>query len=155
MPDTLANTVVFGDTTTNRLGGSINAALYRVFNTKYPVPGTVPGTTRPIWRNTLVVGTTLNAGTYWLDWQTQITASGAHFAPSVTVVGRRGNAAWNGRQRVAAGWINAIDDGNPAAAPDSAQDFPFEVVGAPVGVTTETEAWTYHVTSAMRVSVTN
>lgn len=119
---------VFGDTTLNELGTSSFSTIYRVFNTRYPT-GTAPGTTRPVWRNVLYAGTTLGPGTYWLDWQTQITGSGAHFAPSVTVVGRRGLPEWNARQRTAAGWLTYLDTGNPAAAPDSAQDFPFIIYG--------------------------
>ena len=44
--------VVYGDTTTNRLGSSTFTGLYRIFNTVVP-PATAPGTTRPIWRNTI------------------------------------------------------------------------------------------------------
>ncbi|MEK9138589.1 MAG: hypothetical protein AAB393_15810, partial [Bacteroidota bacterium] len=121
--------VVAGDTL-NRLTTSVFSTYYRIFNSRYPPPGSVPGTTRPMFRNTANMGgVTLGPGTYWLDWQTQITASGAHFAPTVTIVGRRGNAAWNGRQRTGTGWIDAVDAGNPAAAPDSAQDFPFQFHG--------------------------
>lgn len=142
MPDTLGSTVVFGDTTTNRLGASINSSLYRVFCTTVPPPGTPPGTTRVIWQNTILVGTTLGPGNYWLDWQTQITASAAHFAPSVTIPNRRGLAGWNGRQRIGttpSGWTDLIDAGNPAAAPDSAQDMPFQLIGANVA---PTPGWT-------------
>ncbi len=155
VPDSAGSSVVFGDTTTNRLGASVNAQLYRIFNTRYPPPGTPPGTTRPLWRNSLLVGTTLPAGRYWLDWQTQITASGAHFAPSVTIVNRRGLAGWNGRQRTGTGWATVVDAGNPATAPDSTQDFPFIVMGQVQGGAPATEGIADHVTSAMRVSVTN
>lgn len=123
-------TVVGGDTTTNRLTTSVWSTYYRIFNSKYPPPGSATGTTRPVFKNVANMGgVVLGPGTYWLDWQTQITASAGHFAPSVTLVGQRGNAAWNARQFTAAGWADFVDAGNPATAPDSAQDFPFILYG--------------------------
>ena len=56
--------VVFGDTTTNRLASSVDTTYFRIFNTVVPPPGTVQGTTRKIWRNTVTVGMVLPAGTY-------------------------------------------------------------------------------------------
>ena len=67
--------VVFGDTTTNRLASSVDSTYYRIFNTVVPPPGTAPGTTRKIWRNTVNIGITLPAGTYWLDWASTVTGA--------------------------------------------------------------------------------
>ena len=127
--------VVFGDTTTNRLASSVDSTYYRIFNTVVPPPGTAQGTTRKIWKNTVTIGTTLPAGTYWLDWASTVSNGGAHFQPTKTIAGARGAAGDNGRQlTVATGtWADAIDTGNPATAPDVLQDFPFELNGTAGG----------------------
>ncbi len=119
--------VIFGDTTTNRLASSVDTMIFRIFNTVAPPPGTPPGTTRRIWANTVTIGTTLNAGTYWFDWNA--TSTGTNFTPSVTIQGSRGAAGANARQLVGAAWQDVIDTGNPPTAPDVIQDFPFNVMG--------------------------
>jgi hypothetical protein len=122
--------VIFGDTTTNRLASSVDTMIFRLFNSVVPAPGSPPGTTRRIWANTVTIGTTLNAGSYWFDWAA--TSSGpTNFSPSVTINGSRGAAGANARQLdVASGvWTDVIDTGTPAAAPDVPQDFPFNVMG--------------------------
>ncbi|MBA2528100.1 MAG: hypothetical protein H0V18_20295, partial [Pyrinomonadaceae bacterium] len=91
----------------------------------------VQGTTRKIWRNTVTIGITLPAGTYWLDWASTVTNLGAHFQPSKTIAGARGAAGDDARQlTVSTGvWANALDTGAPASAPDVPQDFPFDLNG--------------------------
>jgi hypothetical protein len=123
--------VIFGDTTTNRLASSVDSTFFRIFNTAVPPPGIAQGTTRKIWANTVTIGTTLPAGTYWLDWASTVTTGAAHFAPSKTIAGSRGAAGDNGRQlTVSTGvWQDALDTGLPATAPDVIQDFPFNVMG--------------------------
>ena len=123
--------VIAGDLTTNRLAASIDTNIFRISNSTVPAPGTAPVTTRRIWRNHAVFSTpiVLTAGTYWIEWQTTVTGGGAHFAPSVTIEGSRGSAAWNSRQlNVAAStWLSNIDGGNPATAPDVPIDLPFDI----------------------------
>jgi Calx-beta domain/FG-GAP-like repeat len=125
-PGDAGATVIFGDTTTNRLASSVDSTLFRIFNTVVPTP-TAPGTTRKIWRNTLNVGTVLPAGTYWLDWASTATNGAAHFQPTKTIPGARGAAGDNARQlTVASGvWADVTDAGNPASTPLVPQDFPF------------------------------
>jgi hypothetical protein len=119
--------VIFGNTTTNRLASSVDTMIFRIFNTIVP-PATAPGTTRRIWANTVNIGTTLNAGTYWFDWNA--TSIGpANFTPSVTIQGSRGGAGANARQLATGVWQDVIDTGQPATAPDVPQDFPFNVMG--------------------------
>jgi subtilisin-like proprotein convertase family protein len=127
-PGDAGATVVFGDTTTNRLASSVDSNLFRIFNTVAPPPGTATGTTRVIWRNTLNVGTALaTPGTYWLDWASTATNAAAHFQPGKTIEGSRGAVGDNARQlTVATGvWIDAVDTGNPVTPPSVTQDFPF------------------------------
>ncbi|HNY26473.1 MAG TPA: S8 family serine peptidase, partial [Candidatus Sumerlaeota bacterium] len=59
-PGQVGSSVVYGDTTTNRLVRSEWAHSYRV-NPHY-------STSKPIVTNTLAVDLTLSSGTYWLDW---------------------------------------------------------------------------------------
>jgi photosystem II stability/assembly factor-like uncharacterized protein len=130
-PDSAGSTVVFGDTLANRLTTSYNSRIYRISNSTTPAPGTVPEFSRVLYQNTLSAGVTLVPGRYFVDWQTATDPANFHYAPTVTVPNRRGNAAWNARQRATNGvWSNVIDTGNPSAAPDSAQDFPFVLMGS-------------------------
>lgn len=132
--DTGCTTIVFGDTTTNRLASSTDATLFRVFNTVV-APATAPGTTRKIWRNRLTVGAALGPGLFWLDWDS--TAGGTHFDPALTPPGARATAGANARQFTVVGatWADVVDAGQGPAAPINAiLDMPFELNGvvAPV-----------------------
>ena len=118
------------------LVSSTDATFYRIFNTVVPPPGTTPGTTRKIWKNELSIPAGcagvgfFQPGTYWIDWNTSINGTSAHFAPPATVVGVRGLAGWNAMQRIAGPtWQAVIDAGNPGTAPDVPMDFPFELNG--------------------------
>jgi|GEM_PF-752542 len=136
-PNDPGSTILFGDTSTNRLLTSFEANLYRVFNTTTPPPGSAPGTTRRIWENVLAVSPTLSlpAGTYWVDFNTTVTANAAHFTPAVTTPGTRGVPGANALQFTGAGWVATIDTGNPATAPDVPQDFPIQIYGTSVAPT--------------------
>jgi hypothetical protein len=129
-PGDAGSSVVFGDTTTNRLASSVDTTYFRIFNSV--APPTAPGTTRKIWRNTLTVGTTLQPGTYWLDWASTVTGGANHFHPTKTIAGSRGAAGDNARQlNLSTGqWIDIVDGGIPVTPPDVPQDFPFDVNGA-------------------------
>src|SRR5690606_89517 len=71
-PGEPGSTVIFGDTTTNRLASSTFTNLYRTFNSTTPPPGTAPTTARPIYANKLTVNHTLPPGTYWIDYGTVV-----------------------------------------------------------------------------------
>lgn len=128
-------TVIFGDTTTNRLASQTDTNTFRVFNTVAPPPGSAPGTTRRIWQVNINVApaVVLTSGNYWIDWQTGIAANGAHFAPTTTIVNTRGAIDWNARQFNGTSWVDITDDGAPATAPDYLQDFPFKLDGTIAG----------------------
>lgn len=130
------STVLCGDETSNQLVDSSATHLYRIFNSVVPAPGFIPGTTRRVWANTVLVPEGCSgegfftAGTYWLDWNSTTTSGSTHFAPSVTVVGVRGRPTDNALQRGAgSAWLNALDFGNPNTTPGVIQDFPFLLFG--------------------------
>mgnify|MGYP003605443358 CR=1 FL=1 len=129
---------VAGNMTTNVLdvANSGDALMYRTANSVTPSPGTVPGTTRKIWRLRGNLTASLPAGTYWVVFQGHPTNDAGAFLPPVTVVGTRGLAGWNAIQNtITAGvssWLPLLDTGNPAAAPDVAMDMPFLINGTVV-----------------------
>jgi hypothetical protein len=137
-PGDAGSSVIFGDTTTNRLASSTPTNLFRIFNTVAPPPGSAPGTTRRIFENTVNAGITLGPGTYWLDWQFDtVNTAGTWFMPNTTHEGMRGVPGANARQLVTAGtpaqlvWQDSIDAGNPSTAADVNQDMPFILVTIP------------------------
>lgn len=106
VPGAAGATVVWGDTTTNKLNtaGVTSANMYRVFT------GT-PGTTRKIFNLPATVGTTLAGGTYWLDWQMGGTGASGPWHPQVTITGQPGKPGANGRQYTTTGWAAVVDGG--------------------------------------------
>lgn len=141
-PSTPGATPQFGNMTTNVLdaANSVDATMYRLFNSAAPTTVNVPGTTRKIWRYRGNIAATLPAGTYWVVFQMHDAADTSGFMPAVTTLGSRGLATFNAKQNTIAssavgatlGWINLVDDGSPATAPDVAQDMPFLVNGTVV-----------------------
>lgn len=131
-------TSVVGDLTTNVYDetNSADGLMYRTFNTATPAPGTAPGTTRKIWRVRGNITASLQPGTYWVVYQGHATSDTAFFWPAATVVGSRTLPGWNAKQLnvTTAAWTTILDGGNPAAAPDVQQDFPFEINGTVLGV---------------------
>ncbi len=114
-PDLPASTVVFGDTTTDRLTSSDWSNIYRVLDT------TIAGSTRPIMANVCDVGTTLAAGTYWIDFQLAGSLASGPWAPPISILGQTntGNAL---QQTVSTGvWAAVVDGAFP-------QGMPFEFV---------------------------
>ncbi|MBC7898971.1 MAG: VCBS repeat-containing protein [Saprospiraceae bacterium] len=131
-------TVIFGDATTNRLGASTDSGLFRIFNSGPPL-NSAPGTTRRIWQVNITVSPALvlTAGNYWVDFQVDAGALG-NFAPTNTIVGTRGAPFYNSLQSINGGvaYAESFDDGNPVAAPNIVNDFPFKldgtISGAPI-----------------------
>ena len=118
-------TSVFGDDTTNRFLSGLDSKMYRTFNSAVPPPGNPTGTTRKIWNIKANVTTTLNPGTYWVKYQFEDAAKNSGFAPTVTIPGTRGLPGFNAKQWTGNEWVDIIDEGNPATAPDYPQDMPF------------------------------
>lgn len=133
VPEAMGSTVVFGDDTTNRLGGAGLTDLYRIFGTTSSFGGstTPAGTARRIKAMSLVTPVTLDPGTYWVD--VQVNASGSSwFFPPVTIDGQHGPAGANARQLTGSGtWVDIFDTGSPDALEDVAQALPFQVFAVP------------------------
>jgi hypothetical protein len=115
-PGVSGSTVVFGDTTTNRMSATTWSNAYRYSDTS-------PGTTRPIMKQTVTLGVTLGQGTYWIDWQTNGSLASGPWAPPVTLNGQVNTG--NGIQYSSGTWTALIDNGT-AQAP---QGLPFILNG--------------------------
>lgn len=115
-PGASGSTVVFGDTTTNRMSNTTWSNAYRYSDTN-------PGTTRPIMKQTVTLGVTLGEGTYWIDWQTSGSLSSGPWAPPITITGQTNTG--NAIQYSSGAWTSLIDNGT-AAAP---QGLPFILDG--------------------------
>jgi hypothetical protein len=83
--------VIWGDLTTNRLASTAWSNIYRVLDTA------LTDTQRPIMADIATIGTTLVAGTYWLEWSTDGTLSSGPWAPPISILGQTttGNALQN------------------------------------------------------------
>jgi len=133
-------TVVFGDTTTNRLASSTFSTMYRVFASYANVNGfgcaSAFGTSRPIYINRVNAVVTLGPGTYWLDWSLSGTLASGPWQPALYAYGAPtfGTPGANGLQGTAGLVYTAYTETGlsmPCAAGFFAdpQDFPFEVLG--------------------------
>lgn len=120
--------VVFGNTTTNIINRSATAdsKIYRT--------GSTVNTTRKIWKVNGNVITTLNPGTYWLNFQVHATNDGAAFFPPVTNVGVVSPPGANAMQMSSTGWAPLMDTGSSTA---QAMPFIITYVATSLG-TTET-----------------
>ena len=140
-PGDAGSTIVFGDTTTNRLTTSTDSTWFRVGNTLGGAGGVTAaatGTTRKIWAINLAVspGVALTAGNYWVDFQLD-GGAGGNFSPLTTIPGARSLPRWNARQFIGttATWGDLIDIGEPAATPQPdvvpnvQMEFPFKLNG--------------------------
>ncbi len=110
-PNNPASTVIYGDTTTNRLTNTTWSNIYRVLDTAHG------NTQRPIMVNTTSIGITLDPGTYWLDWQAAGSLASGPYAPPITINGQ--TATGNALQYIAS-WAAACDSGT-----GTQQGFPF------------------------------
>jgi hypothetical protein len=130
-PGQAGSTLVYGDTTTNRLSSANATNIYRIFNsTAAPAPA-VPDATKRIWELSVATpGLVLSPGQYWLDWQVVPSSPSAEaFAPAVISPGQRTPAGADALQYSAAGWKPALDSGKPSVAADVNVEFPFIVRG--------------------------
>lgn len=125
VPGQMGSNIVFGDTTTNRLGSTTFDDVYRIFRAS-------AATNRPVMLlDTVPLALNLAAGTYWLDFQYHTANSGNGFTPEVTLVGQPGKPGADGRQSINGGPYNALVDNSVA------QDVPFQIFGPSVAAVPE------------------
>lgn len=114
-PDDPMSSVVFGDTSTNRLTDSYWTNVYRVLDTD------LANTARPIMEDVTSAGTWLAPGTYWLDWQSDGSLSSGPWANPCTILGQ--TTTGNAMQSLDGGvtWAPLVDVGP--------QGLPFVIFG--------------------------
>lgn len=120
VPDDGVSSVVFGDTTTNRLASTEWSGIYRT------AEDDLLSSERPIMANVVTVGIVLSEGTYWLDWQSDGTLSSGPFVSPITLLGQ--TTTGNARRTINGNpWGGLIDVGP--------QGLPFVIEGtSPVDV---------------------
>ncbi len=118
-PGAGGSTVVFGDTTTNRLASTSWGNVYRTTLT------TMAAIDRPIMESVVTAVIHLDPGTYWLDWQTGGTLASGPWAPPITILGTA--VTGNGQQfnPTPMTWGPALDTGTGTPA----QGLPFVIEG--------------------------
>jgi hypothetical protein len=121
VPDAPGSSVVFGDAVTNRMTGTTWSGIYRVSEAG------LTATTRPIMANTLAVGATLAAGTYWADVDAAGSLASGPFAPPITILGQ--TTTGNAKQLATASttWTDLLDG-------TGQQGLPFEIWGPDTGI---------------------
>jgi hypothetical protein len=108
VPGAPGSAVVWGaDSTTNRMTATTWANAYRYSETAV-------GTTRPIMKQTASIGTTLEAGTYWIDWTSNGTIASGPWVPPISILGQTttGNCM---QYQTTTGWAAAVDGGSLTA----------------------------------------
>ncbi len=88
-PNDVNSSVVFGDTSTNRLSSTAYSGIVRVDENTTGLDDT-----RQIAISNVAVGIELPPGTYWLDWQSDGSGNEGPFVPHITIPGQTttGNA---------------------------------------------------------------
>ena len=124
-PSLPTSSVVFGDTTTNRLSTTTPVSLSNIMR---PLDTNLLEAGRQLQVVTADINTTLPAGTYWLDWQFNGTLASGPWQPPVTLLGQTGKPGANGLQSLAGVWGALVDGVNP-------QDAPF-IINGPGGAAT-------------------
>lgn len=124
--------VVWGDTTTNVMSATDWSNAFRVTQTT-----TGTANNRPIMANTVAVNTVLPPGTYWVDWQTDGSASfSGPWAPPIVILGQA--TTGNGMQSLDNGvTFGPVNDSGTATQ----QGFPFIVEGTGLGSIPTLSQW--------------
>lgn len=129
VPDDPGSTIVWGDDVTNVMYTSDWTGVYRTgdFGNANCEPSTCVA--RPIMRNCCIAGTSLNPGTYWVDWQANGTLASGPWCPYINL-GVGVTTTGNALQYVPANtaW-QAMTDTVPANGVMEPQGLPFQIIG--------------------------
>lgn len=110
-------TVIFGDTSTNRLRSTAFTGMYRYSETTV-------GTARPVMSvEADVAGLVLEPGTYYVDVQFEGSLTSGPWLPPITIIGE--TTTGNAQQLTDTGWGPFTDSGA-----GTAQGMPFEIRGS-------------------------
>ena len=107
--------VIWVDLVTNLLADTAWMGAYRVLDTD------LMASNRPIMESEATIGTFLDEGTYWVEWQSDGSLSSGPWAPPISILGE--TTTGNGKQWTGA-WAPAMDGNSP-------QGFPFIINGVP------------------------
>jgi hypothetical protein len=140
-PPNAGGTVIFGDLAHNRLLSTRFSNIYRAADL------TLMDDQRPLMANVVDVGTTLPAGTYWLDMELGGTLASGPFVPPVTILGQTGKAGANAIQWNGSAWTPLVDV--------SPQDIPFKINETLCSTPTPTNTPTITPTSTPTATPTN
>lgn len=140
-PGDVGSTIIFGDSTTNRLTSTGFSNIYRTLETD------LQNTSRPIMFADAAVDFELSAGTYWIDWGLAGTLGSGPWVPPISIVGQ--TSTGNARQRQSTGWINVEDTGVPGAT----QGLPFIISGTRLDQSVVPEPTTYAMLGAGLLAV--
>lgn len=143
-PGVAGSSVVFGDTTTNRLESASFSGVYAVFASQHAC-SVFPATTRPIFRiRAEIPALELQAGEYWLDVAAEGTLFSGPWCPTQVYGATTRGRPWENAVtlEVATGvWSAVVDAGTPtdtgqclAAGVNVGQSIPFELLGSSVSV---------------------
>jgi hypothetical protein len=131
-PPNAGGTVIFGDTTTNRLANNSFSNIYRCFNTVTPPTcggaTTIPDQTRRLQYVYMTVNQFLPAGTYWIDFN----YTGASFSPpsvQADAIGRQCDPNNSNGLQFNAAWVPLADAGQGCVPTPVNQDLFFDVLG--------------------------
>jgi hypothetical protein len=85
-PAAAGSSVIFGDTTTNRLSTTTLTNWFRVLGSSM-IPNNTPTSNRAIWKLQMnTPGLMLSGGHYYIDYSTTAANAGTHFTPLVAVM---------------------------------------------------------------------
>ncbi len=109
VPGAPGSTIVWGDSTINRLSNSTWSGIYRGSDTTL--------TNRPIMRNVCATpALSLNAGNYWIDWDADGSGTSGPWAPPITITGQPSTG--NAMQYISGtGWAPLMDGANQQGLP--------------------------------------
>jgi hypothetical protein len=114
-PDDPDSSVVFGDTSTNRLVETGWTDAFRISETTV-------NTDRPVMRIVADAGLTLGEGSYWVDWQLDGTIASGPWQPPITITGQA--VTGDARQFFDGAWQPWLDGGT-----STQQGAPFTIEG--------------------------
>lgn len=109
--------IIYGDTSTNVLAAAVLSGIRRTNSTANCAGD------RLVMADRCLASVQLNAGQYWIDWQSGGTLASGPWAPPITLPG--GGVTGDGLQFIAAsGWLGILNGTSAAGLPFILEGFP-------------------------------